>query len=146
MHLRLQPSDQKMLADSRRLCWRQDHLSMNLVASHKDKFADGHQLYHGICLSRRRQPTAIPCSHHRFAKRSPDSAFTWLKPKLVIRLLRKPCVFLKRETFNANQSQTNQKKKMLTFSVLVWFCPWRLASLAASSALEAPSALPFSMA
>ena len=30
--LRLQPSNQKMLADGRR------HLSMNLVASHKDKF------------------------------------------------------------------------------------------------------------
>ena len=75
-----------------------------------------HWHYHGICLSRRRQPTAIPCSHHRFAKRSPDSAFTWLKPKPVIRPQMKPWCIPKKRNFQSLPNQSKERK-MLTFSV-----------------------------
>ena len=82
----------------------------------KINLADGHQLYHGICLSRRRQPTAIPCSHHRFAKRSPDSAFTWLKPKPVIRPQMKPWCIPKKRNFQSLPNQSKERK-MLTLLV-----------------------------
>ena len=83
----------------------------------KINLADGHQLYHGICLSRRRQPTAIPCSHHRFAKRSPDSAFTWLKHRPVIRPQRKPWRIPKKEKLSKLTKPIKRKKNAYNFSL-----------------------------